>query len=96
MGSHFPAIRPRFLSFLWMIVLALGGCGGVSGKAVEEQHEREHPCEFKATMKQCAQVEATEKHEEEARHETGALRKRERLETEESRLRKETAARPLP
>lgn len=70
-----------------MTVLALGGCGG--GKAVEEQHRREHPCEFSATSKQCAQEEDTETTEEQARHETGRLRERARVEAERARLKRE-------
>jgi hypothetical protein len=96
MGSRFTARRSRFLPIMAMAVLALGGCGGIGGKAVEVQHKQEHPCEFKATLKQCAQVEAREKREEEARHETGALRKRARLEAEQARLKKEAGARGLP
>lgn len=96
MNSHFSARRLRCLPILALAVLALGGCGGVGGKGVEERHKQEHPCEFQATSKQCAQVEAKEKREEEARHETGALRKRSRLEAEEARLKKEAGPHPLP
>jgi hypothetical protein len=70
-----------------MAALAAGGCGS-AGKAVEEQHEKEHPCQFHATSKQCEQQQRTE--DEEARHETGVLRERARVEAERTRLKKES------
>ena len=72
-----------------MAALAAGGCGS-AGKAVEEQHEKEHPCQFHATSKQCEQQQRTEKKDEEARHETGVLRERARVEAERTRLKKES------
>jgi hypothetical protein len=71
-------------------VFALAGCAGGGGKAAEEQHQKEHPCEFSATSKQCERQRSTEKRGEEARHETGALRERARLEAERARLRQES------
>ena len=71
-----------------MTVLALSGCGG-AGKAVEEQHRREHPCEFSARSPQCAQQEHTETTQEEDRHETRRLRERARVESERARLKRE-------
>jgi hypothetical protein len=71
-----------------MTVLALSGCGG-AGKAVEERHRREHPCEFSATSPQCAKQEHTETTQEEARHETDKLRERARVESERARLKRE-------
>jgi hypothetical protein len=71
-----------------MTVLALSGCGG-AGKAVEAQHRREHPCEFSATSKQCAEEEHTETTGEQAHHETGKLRERARVESERARLKRE-------
>jgi hypothetical protein len=68
--------------------VALSGCAG-GGKVAEEQHRREHPCQFSATSKQCAKQRSAEKRGQEARRETGALRERAREEAESARLRKE-------
>ena len=72
--------------------LASGGCsgGGYGDKAAEEQRQREHPCQFSATSKQCKQQRSTEKRSQEARHETGALRERARVEAESARLKRES------
>lgn len=73
--------------------LASGGCsggGGYGDKAAEEQRQREHPCQFSATSKQCRQQRSTERRSEEARHETGALHERARVEAESARLKRES------
>jgi hypothetical protein len=73
--------------------LASGACssgGGYGDKAAEEQRRREHPCQFSATSKQCKQQRSTEKRNQEARHETGALRERARVEAESARLKRES------
>jgi hypothetical protein len=76
---------------LTVATLASGGCGGGYGdKAAEEQRQREHPCQFSATSKQCKQQRSAEKRSQEARHETGALRERARVETESARLKRES------
>jgi hypothetical protein len=72
-----------------MATLALGGCGE-TGKEVENRHRREHPCEFSATSKECHQEERKQKLQEEARHETGVLRQRARVEAERARLKEES------
>jgi hypothetical protein len=84
-------MRPsRLLAGLMVIAgVASAGCGGVSGKAAEEQRRTEHPCQFSATSEQCLREVATEKKQEEARHETGALRERARVEAERARLKRE-------
>jgi len=92
-----PGMRPQgwtgpsytLAAMATMTVLALSGCGG-GGKVVEEQHRREHPCEFSATSKQCAEEEHTETTEEQAHHETRKLRERARVEAERARLKRES------
>jgi hypothetical protein len=70
--------------------VASTGCGGGFGrKASEEQRRDEHPCQFSAISEQCLREVAAEKKQEEARHETGALRERARVEAERARLKKE-------
>jgi hypothetical protein len=70
---------------LTVATLASGGCsgGGYGDKAAEEQRQREHPCQFSATSKQC-------KRSQEMRHETTALRERARVEAESARLKRES------
>ncbi len=71
--------------------LASGACSsGYGDKAAEEQRQREHPCQFSPTSKQCKQQRSTEKRSQEARHETGALRERARVEAESARLKRES------
>ena len=68
----------------------LAGCGSAA-RALEERHKREHPCAFSAGDAQCLDLRAKEKREAEARHETGTLRERARVEAERARLKRELA-----